>query len=307
MQTEYELDTGVFTLSLDTELAWGYRDLPDLLNKHLYEIKHTRIVIDKLLKLLEKYRISADWAVVGGLLAESSEQKEMHPMIGPEEIWCGRDVVKKIMSSTVYQEIGCHSFSHVLFGDPKTERKTVREELEKCKTMAKKLGVTLNSFVFPRNLEGFYEEISSAGFSVFRGLEPYWYKKYPKKVQKACHVLDQFFALTPPVVLPEMKAGLVNIPGSMLYLSVDGFRKLIPVSCRVKKAKKGIIKAVKEKKVFHLWFHPHNLASGPDQLLAGLEEILKEADIQRNRGYLKIQTMEQIAKEIMEKNKRLAG
>ena len=40
----------------------------------------------------------------------------------------------------------------------------------------------------------------------------------------------------------------------------------------------GLHKASKEKKIFHLWFHPFNLASNPAVLLPALEEVLKNSD-----------------------------
>ena len=46
----------------------------------------------------------------------------------------------------------------------------------------------------------------------------------------------------------------------MLYLSCAGIRKFIPISSHYPKAK-GINRAIKRGEVFHLWFHPFNLAS----------------------------------------------
>ena len=68
-------DKGVFTLSLDTELAWGMIDKPiSLINNKEY-FYNTRKVIDKIIELLEKYQISATWAVVGALLLERPSLK----------------------------------------------------------------------------------------------------------------------------------------------------------------------------------------------------------------------------------------
>lgn len=311
-------EKGIFTISLDTELAWGAVDKPETLNANMKYYEKTREVIDRLLLIFRQYNISATWAVVGHLFLESCELNngKKHPenprssypwykkdwfaadpctSLEQDPFWYGSDIVDKILSCSVPQEIGCHSFSHVLFGDENTKRKTVKAELEVCQKLAGELGLQLKSFVFPRNMEGYLDELNEAGFTSFRGSAPLWYNSLPVILQKFCHIIDQFFSFSPPVVMPEGKEGLVNIPSSMLYLSMNGFRKYIPLSSRVKKACKGLRRAVREKKIFHLWFHPFNLATAQGKLLCGLEEILKEANVLREMGQLEIKTMGEIA------------
>ncbi len=313
------LEKGIFTISLDTELAWGANDKPDVLKSNVKYYEKTRDVIDRLLILFKQYEIPATWAVVGHLFLEQCQLNggEKHPEIprssypwyrkdwfsadpctdlDQDPYWYGKDIVDKIISCPVPQEIGCHSFSHILFGDENTKRETVKAELEFSQKLAKELNLELKSFVFPRNIEGYFDELKKAGFRVFRGSEPMWYRRYSSKVQKVFHITDQFFSFTPPVIIPEEKEGLINIQGSMLYLSMDGFRKYIPVKARVKKARKGLKKAAKEKKIFHLWFHPFKLATAPEKLLPGFEKILKEANVMRENGLLEIKTMSDIAK-----------
>lgn len=323
------LEKGIFTISLDTELAWGVVDKPGTLKLSLIYYEKTRDVIDELLVLFKRYEVSATWAVVGHLFLDTCKpvNGQKHPEIprsyypwyksdwfaadpctnlNQDPFWYGMDIVNKIYSCPVVQEIGCHSFSHILFGDKNTGRETVKSELETCKGLANKLGIDLKSFVFPRNQEGYLDELKKAGFLTFRGSEPLWYRRFPRKVQKVCHIVDQLFSIPPPVIVPKEKEGLVAIPGSMLYLSMNGFRKYIPLNARIKKACKGLKKAAKEKKVFHLWFHPYNLATAPEILLQGFEKILKEANTLREKGYLEIKTMCEIAQKYYCPNKETA-
>jgi peptidoglycan/xylan/chitin deacetylase (PgdA/CDA1 family) len=324
------LEKGIFTISLDTELAWGVVDKPKYLKSNLKYYEKTREVIEKLFVLFTQYEVSATWAVVGHLFLDTCKpvNGQKHPEIlrsnyprykndwfaadpctnfNQDPFWYGRDIVHKIRSCPVIQEIGCHSFSHLIFGDKNTRRETVQSELEACQGLANTLGIKLRSFVFPRNLEGYLDELKKAGFLTFRGSEPLWYRSFPRKVQKVCHMVDQLLSFSPPVIVPKEKEGLVVIPGSMLYLSMDGFRKYIPLKARIKKAGKGLQKAVKEKKIFHLWFHPYDLATAPEKLLQGFEEILKEAASLREKGCLEIRTMCEIAQKYNgEKNKESA-
>ncbi len=315
------LQKGTFVLSLDVELCWGAVDKPDKLknNKKYYE--QARACIEKILLLLEKYNISATWAIVGHLFLwecntingqkhpdiprstyswYSKDWFEESPCTNDKEdpLWYGQDIIKKLMNCRVHQEIACHSFAHIPYGDKNTKRAAVRADLSKCVHEAEKFGLKLRSFVFPRNIEGYHDELASFGFEAYRGKEPSWYKAFSKKLGKICHILDQFLAICPPVGLPEYVQGLYNIPASMFYLPMNGFRRLIPVKFRIYKARKGIKKAIRDKKIFHLWFHPFNIATNQKKLLYGLEEIFKEVQSRRENGELEVKSMQGIVDSI---------
>jgi hypothetical protein len=77
----------------------------------------------------------------------------------------------------------------------------------------------------------------------------------------------------------------------MIYFPMHGFRRYIPLSWRVKRARKGLDEAVRQKRVFHLWFHPTNLADGMEAMFAGLRTILEHAVSLRARQQLDILPM----------------
>lgn len=311
------LAKGIFVLSLDVELCWGTIDKPDKLNKYKIYYEKARECIEKILVLLEKYNISATWAIVGHLFLQECNATKGHkhldilrstypwylkdwfeecPCTNFEEapLWYGQDIIKSIANCEIHQEIACHSFAHIPYGDENTRRSTVQSDLFNCVQEARKMNINLRSFVFPRNNIGYTEELKAFGFEAFRGQEPSWYSNFPKRLRKVCHILDQSLAISPPVCTPEINNGLVNIPASMFYLPMNGFRGLLPLSLRVVKAKKGIEKAITDKKVFHLWFHPFNIATNQEKLLYGLEEIFKEVQLRRETGEIEIRSMEEI-------------
>lgn len=223
----------------------------------------------------------------------------MH-LLKQQNIWCARDILDRIKSSTVPQEIGSHSFSHVIFGDVEVTRKKAIAEFTKGREILKRHGETPVSFVFPRNSVNYLTELAEAGFRSYRGPEPLWYNNFPNGLRKICHMADQFLAVTPPVAVPEKiggggHEGLINIPASMLYLPMHGFRKYIPLKSRTKKALKGIQKAITEKKIFHLWFHPFNIATDQKRLLKGLETIFEEVAEVRGKDNIEVLTMREIA------------
>ena len=107
-----------------------------------------------------------------------------------------------------------------------------------------------------------------------------WYARagMPHVIERVGHIVDVVAARRPPVVLPNRSAdGIWNVPGSMLYFPMHGRRRLIPLSVRVRRAHKGLDRAARERRIFHLWFHPTNLADETERMFAGLRRILERA------------------------------
>jgi hypothetical protein len=319
-QETIKLDKGVFTISLDFELIWGTLDLfgPEGFRRAC-EIERER-VIDELLALFVEFGFSATWCVLGHLFLDRCELKDgvMHPQIvRPKHSWVegdwfkhlkpqsedeksiflGRSLVEKIKNCPVPQEIGSHSFSHVIFADAGCSRETALSEMKECARLAEEMSVKLHSFAFPRNEVGHAEALRETGFICYRGPEPNWYEssKVPEGLRRFFRLVDVLRAAKPPVVLPEKTAdGLWNIPGSAIYFPMHGARRHIPLSLRVKRAVKGLNAAAQEKKIFHLWFHPTNMADEPDAMFRGLRAIMQHAAKLKDEGKLRYATMKEL-------------
>jgi peptidoglycan/xylan/chitin deacetylase (PgdA/CDA1 family) len=307
--------TGTFTLSLDTELIWGSFDTrsPEEFQRLYPDVRGT---IDRLLALLDRYEAAATWAVLGHVFlrecARDSAGLAHAELVRPgqswrsgdwyavdpctdrlrDPLWYGDDIVDAILAARTPQEIGSHSFGHVLYGDPALTSAAVDADLDACLAEAAKRGIVLRSFVFPRNSEGHHEALRVHGFRAFRGADPTWHSRLPGLLGRAGHLLDQAAGLAPPVSKPhELLPGLWNIPGSALVMDRTGARRAVSMAARVRKAQAGLRRAVETGGVFHLWTHPFNIASDPEFLLASLETVLREAAAARDRGELAIETM----------------
>ena len=309
----------MFTLSLDFELIWGTRDKRGQAFRRQCE-RERSVVIDRLLTLLASYDISATWCVLGHLFLDHclAVDGRMHPEIVPphhswvegdwfvddpgtseqaDPIYYGRSLVTRIRDCPTPQEIGCHSFSHVIFGDPGCSRETAASELQACARLAKELGITLRSFAFPRNRVGHLEALRERGIVCFRGPEPNWHERLAglAAVKRAGHLLDVTLARTPPVGLPiQVLPGLWNIPASMMFFPSHGPRRCIPMAQRVRRASKGLDRAERERRILHMWFHPTNLADHTDAMFAALERILADAASRRDGGRLEVRTMSEL-------------
>jgi peptidoglycan/xylan/chitin deacetylase (PgdA/CDA1 family) len=312
-----KLERGVFTLSIDFELLWGTVDKhgPERF-RAACELERKEI-IDRLLRLFEEFEIPATWCIVGHLFLSQcqSENGHKHPeIVRPTHAWnqqdwfahdpcdsehdghlfLGRSLVEKIRACRVPQEIGCHTFSHVIFGDAGCSRATAESELTECVRLAREMGIALRSFAFPRDRIGHLDVLSEYGFACYRGREPHWYekRKLPEPLRRLASLGGVLMAAEPPLVLPEWQAaGIWNIPGSMIYFPNHGFRRYIPMALRVKRAIKGLHAAARQQKIFHLWFHPTNLADDMDAMFAGLRAIFAQAKAMRLRQELAILPM----------------
>ena len=199
------------------------------------------------------------------------------------------------MARKVSHEIGSHGFSHAPFIEPAMSAAVARADIDACLTASAELGLRPTSFVFPRNIEGHLDVLAERGFTAFRGRDPTWRRDLRGSVGRAAHLFDHIAAIPPPVSSPvEVRPGLWNIPGSMLFLHRLGIRRAIPMVARVTKARLGLRRAVREDKIFHLWTHPFNLAHDRAPMLAGFEAIIREAADLRAAGRLEIKPMGEV-------------
>jgi hypothetical protein len=308
-------ERGAFVISLDLELLWGTHDLPigSEVRRHA---AGTRQVVRSLLDLFARYEVPATWATVGHLFLEGAERDgagRAHPRhprprhhwlrddwfaalpagdAAASPHWYAPDLVTQIQEAHPRQEVGSHSFSHVIFGDPGCDAEVARAELTRSVEAARRFGIDLKSLVFPRNQVGHLALLPEAGFEVFRGPETAFYWGLPEKARKVFHMADRLVATTPAAVLPyRTPEGPINLPGSMLYLAAFGWRRLIPVQRRVVQAMKGIAQAIERRAVFHLWLHPEGLVDHSRALLRGLETILAEVLRLRRARQLEVMTM----------------
>lgn len=302
------LNKGTFLLSIDTELAWGgIHDGSFRRRQQMFE--RTRRTIAGLIQIMERYEIRATWAIVGHLFLESCKPSNgvKHPEIvrpsypwrsgdwfeddpcgdvGTDQYWYGPDIVESILKCRVPQEIGSHGFSHVIVGDPGCSRECFDSELKACVEVARAWGITLRSFVYPRNSIGHLDVLAANGFTAYRGLSSAWHQRLPGPARRVGRGADYLLPVPVVTAQPRRAGDLWDLPATCFYLHRDGWARGIPVALRVYRSVLGVRRAAREKSLYHLWFHPFNLASDPDGLLGGLEAIFKEVARLRELGVI---------------------
>jgi hypothetical protein len=308
------LETGCFAISLDTELAWG-TNAHGQFHRFTGRFARTRETIGKILQMFEAHRISGTWAIVGHLFLSECRREGPYPhpdvlvpkvrgmehwhmhdpasTLAEAPFWYGQDIVDAIRRCLQPQEIGCHTFTHVK-ADRRCNREVFRSQVGKCVEIAKAQGLALRSFVHPENYITHVEALAELGFTCYRGRPRTWSDRLPSLLRRLVRLVDLALPLAPPTYpLPQGDPPL-NVPGSMLLVSRDGARRLLPRECRWRKAEAGLRRAVERQEIFHLWLHPWNLA-GDRELLACLERIIAQVDRLREVGDLTVMTMGEVA------------
>jgi hypothetical protein len=239
--------------------------------------------------------------------------------ISDEPSFYGKDIIDRIvdyaLNSRIPQDFACHSFSHQLFGDPGCTDEVANAEIDKCLSLLREnYEIRPRVFVFPRDYPGHLDILQRKGFIAFRGGIPHivdysedkgdiW-NSVRRYISLASYLGSFYIGVPPPVVCPRKENGLINVPSSMCYNK----KPFIPLSLIILKAMKGINRAIKEKKIFHLYTHLINFGTAPDvaAFIEGFEQILSWANLCRERNELEITTIIEIAGDFASTNKRSA-
>ena len=277
---------GSFTVSIDVELGWGVWDRPCA--AFLARTRdQERVIVDRLLGLFGRYQIEATWAIVGALLEPA--QADGRP--GHPSCWTAPELIGAIGDLSPKQDVGSHGFGHVDYADIAAAAGAV--DLERAREVHAAAGLGWGSFVFPRNRVGHLDLLAAAGIKVFRGRDPdlsEWVeRKIGRTPARAANLLAKALPGSPPVVRPRIVGdGLVELPGSMLWMSHTGPRRLIRPGVTQGKCVRALRLAAERRSTFHLWFHPSNFYWDTDRQLRSLESVLRRATDLRDRDELDI-------------------
>lgn len=302
-------NTGVFTISLDTEFAWGTFDKGNV-ERYEEAYRNTPEVIDRLCDLFDGYEISATWAIVSHLLEDCGGDHsdrtspdfewiddwfaELPCATGMDkELWYAPWLLDRIQECETEQEIGLHGSTHMQLGADGCSRQHAEEEIGSAVETLRSHGVDPKCFVFPRNEISHLDVLREYGIEAYRGKDARWYEcgSVPGVVKPPLRFADETVRGTPPAVETLDNDGIVEVPGSQLFRSSHGGWQHTPGESSVARAKKGLRRAARTGGVFHLWFHPFNLGHEPGPDLDRLERVFESARELVENGEMMYQTM----------------
>ena len=304
---------GTVVISIDAELGWGFHDYPAT-QRPTDRIARSRWGWARLAETLEQHGIPATWAVVGHLFEHDcagahvghpsplgwfAHERGDEPM--DERFRFAPELLADLIESNVDHDIGAHTYSHVEFDADYATEPLVRAECDRAIDAAEAAGVSLDSFVFPRNRVGYREILAESGFTCYRGTKP---ETTPdgsrtallRKLAKATVVRDP-----PPLVEPRVdEFGLVNVPTSLYLFGFEGpARRVLAATVGdpvVRQARLGVDAAAEGDGVCHLWLHPNNLTTEVD--VARVRAICAHIDSVRAKTDLTVETMRSVAERV---------
>ena len=306
----------LFVISIDLEMSWGamHHGGPHDASPYGRE----REAVADALAAMERHGISATWAVVGHLFLEECAvvHGRKHPgVVRPHyswfegdwydldpcgsyrehPTWYGPDLITAIRSSSTPQEIGSHSFGHIIVGDPGCSREAFATDLEACHQVARTDGLELRSFVYPRNSIGHVDVLAQSGFSVFRGPTPERFVGMPDWRRRVLAIADQIRPLRSTAVFPAHRGGLIDVPQTYLFDPGSRAARILGTKAWSMLVRRRLRHAVRTSSLFHMWFHTHNLATARERARVAMDAVFAEARTHIDAGRLNNVTMGQLA------------
>lgn len=299
-------EQGQFCISLDFELMWGVKDSRTL-QEYGPNILGAREAIPAMLSLFHEFEVHASWATVGLLFCQTKQElmdalPEIRPAyrkpglsaydhldsIGDNErddpYHYGYSLLQQI-EQTPHQEIASHSFSHYYCCEEGATAESFEADILACRNMAEKRGLTLESFVFPRNQSSAeaIELLSKYGFRAIRGNEHHWAYDTgsttgESKPKRAFRLADSYLNFSGHHTHEVRPLGTsqttYNVPASRFLRPYHA--RLAPLDAlKIRRITRAMTHAARQKQLFHLWWHPHNFGREQAQNLQMLRRILE--------------------------------
>ncbi|WP_353777536.1 polysaccharide deacetylase family protein [Winogradskyella sp. 3972H.M.0a.05] len=320
---------GQFVISLDFEKFWGIFDSKSL-ESYEQNLNAVDAIVDRLITLSDKYNVKLTFATVGFLFHDSKKALLEHiPNIKPEyknpkhspyslidevpdtagsnSVYFALDSIKNIRDNGNH-EIGTHTYCHYYCLEEDQTLSQFEADIKMAVKAGNDLGIPIKSIVFPRNqINVSYLDICKThGIIAYRGYEnhtiyePRPYKESKKTLHRIMRIIDAYFNITGNHIYELSQLAddnIVNIPSSYFlrpYSAKFGFREPF----KLRRVKNGMAQAAKERKLYHLWFHPHNFGNNIDENFKNFESILKTYKMLQSKYNFESSTMSSLAEKI---------
>ena len=270
--------------------------------------------------------MAATWATVGFLFARSRDELEAaspalrpgyaDPRLDPYAESVGLDeasdplhfapsLIERIVA-TPRQEIGTHTFSHYYCGEPGATPESFAADLHAAQQIAGRKGIAMRSIVFPRNQSGaaYVAVLPGAGIDVYRGNPPgrLWQVEEGAEGRRITRRVGRLLDTYLPVDGDDTvgwetvlePGGLANVRASRFLRPYDPrLAALEPL--RLRRITRSLTRAARQRRIYHLWWHPHNFGTHLDANLGVLRRILDAfADLREREGMVSL-SMDEVA------------
>lgn len=316
---------GALVISLDFELHWGVRDHHAANGPYRDHLIGARDAVLQTLEMFEAYEVAATWAIVGFLFAESRQGlREASPEVRPQyhdvhldpypeplgegeqddPLHFAPSLIERIRA-TPRQEIGTHTFSHFYCGEPGATPEAFAADLGAAQRIAGD-SAPLRSIVFPRNQSGeaFVRVLPEHGVGVYRGNPPGWLWEVEEGEagrrlwRRAARLADAYAPVGGDDTMAWSSVvetdDIANVRASRFLRPVsDRLSVLEPL--RVRRITRSVRRAARRRRLFHLWWHPHNFGVNREANLGVLRRVLDAFAEMREREGMRSLTMAEAA------------
>lgn len=311
---------GIFIISLDYELFWGMHDAASI-RTYGKNILGTYTVIPKLLALFERYQVHSTWAAVGMMHAENARQlKEYLPDQKPayqnkicssyrclnvlasgrgtmDRYFFAPDMLEKICLAKG-TELGSHTFSHYYCQEPGQTIEQFQKDIQSDRNITARAGSRIVSLVFPKNQSDsrYVKAAEKYGFAAFRGAEENWVQKIKCRfLKRMFRFADAYVPLTHTNEYRTEYCGrILNLHGSRMFRPYNP-KLFFLEGLKLRRIKKQMLSAARTGRIFHLWWHPHNIGIYQHQNLLQIEEICRYYQVLCSRYGMKSMNMKEAA------------
>ncbi len=319
---------GTLIISLDFEMYWGMLDQVRL-EPYRPTLLGTRQAVPAMLQLFEEFGVHATWATVGFLFFPTRrELLAACPAVKPayaaaafspyahlcqvgadeEEDPCHFAMsLVQLIRDTPHQEVGTHTFCHYYCLEEGQDLEAFRADLRAATDAAARVGVPLESLVFPRNqlAPPYVEVLREAGIRAYRGNQRCWFH-HPRATRerslhtRALRLADHYLPVSGRRSYPYAEAGTAppfNLrASSFLRPYTRPLRLLEPL--RQRRLRAELTAAARRGEIYHLWWHPENFGTYTEQNLALLRGLLTHFRRLRQRWGMQSLTMGELAERL---------
>lgn len=325
---------GIFVISLDFELHWGgFEKWP--VDRYRHYFANTRTVIPRMLDLFARHQVHVTWATVGMLFHETRQQLENNfPAARPayrdqqlsaynfissngigesestDPLHYADSLIRRIIA-TPHQELASHTFAHYYCNEPGQTPDQFRADLQAARRAAQRYGHTLRSLVFPRNQfnEDYLRVCYEEGFTSVRDNPRDWFwnirsTQNESKWKRLNRGLDAYFPVgkqnTYTLDSIDVRTGMpLCIPASRLLRPYNP-KEFFLNNMKIGRICAEMDRAAARGEVYHLWWHPHNFGSYPEQSMRGLVQIVKHFSMLHDAGKMVSLSMSEVADVVMD-------
>lgn len=302
------MSPGSLIVSLDCEGKWGMADRADSIYERMLTDEALEKAYRTLVDLFARFDIPATFAFVMAFVLDEEERRTCAsllrdvPIAGSNWLAAYRGAQERRHLSGWHQprsfdfvqgdgrhEIASHSFSHLPFDEREISEDDARHELRSADHVAKRKGVILETLVYPRNVVGYVHLLPEFGIRGYRD-------RLPRRSgwQGRMGALFSEFNVNewPQPCQPPTGDRPIRIPSGYFFNWRFGLRRSIPKWVTMQRWGRLLRTAGERGEVAHLWFHPHNIITGPETLDV-LTNVLRDAAQLRYQGRLSIVTQAQ--------------